>query len=39
MMKYIIFIAFLVFNVIFGLSGIAVLGGGIYLIIKTEFNQ
>ena len=39
MMKYIIFIAFLVFNVIFGLSGIAVLGGGIYLIVKTEFNQ
>ena len=37
--KYIIYIIFLVFNCIFGISAVSVLGGGIYLIIKLEFNQ
>lgn len=37
--KYIFYIIFMIFNVIFGLSGLAVLGGGIFLIIKIEFNQ
>ena len=35
----IIFILFSVFNAILGLSGIAVIGGGIYLVVKLEFNQ
>ena len=35
----IIFISFSVFNAILGLSGIAVIGGGIYLVVKLEFNQ
>ena len=39
MIKQIIFIIFMIFNVIFGLSGLAVIGGGIYLIVKIEFNQ
>jgi len=29
----------MIFNGIFGLSGLAVIGGGIYLIVKIEFNQ
>ena len=37
--KYIFYIIFMIFNVIFGLSGLAVLGGGVFLIIKIEFNQ
>ena len=37
--KHIIFIIFMIFNGIFGLSGLAVIGGGIYLIVKLEFNQ
>ena len=39
MIKHIIFIIFMIFNGIFGLSGLAVIGGGIYLIVKIEFNQ
>ena len=39
MIKYIIYIFFMVFNAILGLSGLSVIGGGIYLIVKTEFNQ
>ena len=39
MIKQIIFIIFMIFNVIFGLSGLAVIGGGIYLLVKIEFNQ
>ena len=39
MIKHIIFIIFMIFNGIFGLSGLAVIGGGIYLIVKLEFNQ
>ena len=37
--KYIFYIIFMIFNVIFGLSGLAVLGSGVFLIIKIEFNQ
>ena len=39
MIKHIIFIIFMIFNGIFGLSGLAVIGGGIYLIVQIEFNQ
>ena len=39
MIKHIIFIIFMIFNGIFGLSGLAVIGGGIYLIVKIKFNQ
>ena len=37
--KYIIYILFMIFNVILGLSGLSLIGGGIYYIVKTEFNQ
>ena len=37
--KEFIYIIFMIFNVILGFSGLAVIGGGIYLIIKIEFNQ
>ena len=39
MIKHIIFIIFMIFNGIFGLSGLAVIGGGIYLIVQIKFNQ
>jgi len=39
MIKHIIFIIFMIFNGIFGLSGLAVIGGGIYLIVKIKFSQ
>jgi len=32
------FLAFMFFNCIFGLSGIALIGGAIYLLIETKFN-
>ena len=38
MQKYIVFVIFMIFNGIFGLSGLGVIGGGIFLIIKSSFN-
>ena len=37
--KLIIFIIFMIFNSLFALSAVSVLGSGVYLIIKLEFNQ
>ena len=34
-----IYTAFYIINVIFGLCGFGVIGGGIYLILKLEFNE
>ena len=37
--KYIIYIIFMFFNSIYGISALSVIGGGIYLIIKIDFNE
>ena len=37
--KDIIYLIFIIFNVIFGISGLLVIAGGIYLIVKVKFNQ
>ena len=37
--KYIIYFIFVIFNFICAVSGISILGSGIYLFIKTGFNQ
>ena len=37
--KYIIYIIFMFFNSIYGISALSVIGGGIYLIIKIDFND
>ena len=37
--KYIIYIIFMFFNSIYGISAASVIGGGIYLIIKIDFNE
>ena len=37
--KYILYIIFMFFNTIYGISALSVIGGGIYLIIKIDFNE
>lgn len=39
MEKFTLYVIFIIFNVIFGLSGLALIGGSIFLIIKLSFNS